>query len=272
MDNLFKNRSIYLWDDEIDFLGKEIGSTDITVTSVDNPSCFETITLNVVTDTEDPYIRDCYLIDNETIYMNFSENIDETFLLNKSNFSITKDPDGDSVAISSITNLTTGLSSSARLLVNLQTPLDVYDEITVTVDNLEDRSGNVISETTYNHGYVPPLNTVIDTSEIIESNGKFKLDAGAVTLTTNENYIQDYYNVLLCESGVAPYRYTPEICSIQSDGSTSDYFPDYMLDNDDYELYIYALYDIDGDFTTTDDQYPTISDAVQYTVTTGDDW
>jgi hypothetical protein len=276
---LFSNDNLEIYEnsyfDELIFFGKKTGSTEITITSVDNPDVFKTVTITVEADNDKPQIDNCYLIDSQTIYLDFTENMDESTLLNISNYTIIKDPAGtkESVIINSITNLKEEDFSNSEILLNLQSPLILYDEITVTADNLTDKSGNVIYGESFKHGFIPPISSVIDISCILENNGKIKLAPGAIPGLESTNYIPDEIYVLLFYSGETPYRSINKAqYSINSDGSTSEYFPEnYSLYNEEYDLYIYAFYDMDGNTATTDDWYSDISDPVQYTVTSGED-
>lgn len=275
---------------DFDVWCKSEGTLTVTVTSDDNESIEDTITITINADTTVPEIEDFRALDGNTLYMAFSERMNSTEVVNTGNYTLTKN--GSPAAIGSITLISDDNEPRTQISMSLGEALADGDELGITIANsVSDLAGNGISDSDNDSDgqadnyaestYYPGPSNGVDATKIEESNGNLSLAAGAVTIESA------WYNymVFAVPAGEALSQTSiVGICFIDPDDGSSagsnfkeGFDPssaDKTFENGDYDLYVSATYDQngnggDGDGSENEPMTFNIADKVTYTVTTG---
>ncbi len=269
---------------------KSAGNLIVTVTSDDDDSITDTLSITIDADNTPPEIEDFRALDANTLYMVFSERMNSTEIVDTINYSLTKN--SSSAAIDSITLISADDEPRTQISLSLGEALADGDELGITVaTSVSDLAGNGISDADNDSDgqadnyaestYYPGPSNGVDATKIEESNGNLSLAAGAVTIESA------WYNymVFAVPAGEALSQTSiVGICFIDPDDGSSagnnfkeGFDPssdDKIFENGDYDLYVSATYDLNGnggDGDGSDDEPMTfnIADKVTHTVTTG---
>lgn len=268
-------------DNFVNITGLNSGTATLTITSDDDDTISESFTITISDDVTSPLLEDILILDGETVYVSFSEEVDDVQLETLANYSIIKDPSGAAISIGITSIDLVSLSPKSIVYLNFSSALSIGDEIELTVNGISDLSGNTIvsngSDNVSESTYVPSHDLNVNLAQVSEANGSLSLTAGGVAIASAPaNFNPDSFQVFAVNSGnILAQNTVIAGGNVASDGSTAVFFDlmtgdDVIFANGSYDLYVKGDYDIDGDFiSTTDDQYFSFEGPVVYTVTTG---
>ena len=264
----------------INLTGLTSGSAVLTITCDDDPDFCETFNVTVLDDTVTPEMEDILVMDEDSIYVSFSEEIKLVDAETIANYSLILDPSGVAISISVDTVELIALSPKTILYLHLNSSLSIGDEIELTVNAMRDLSDNLISTSGDDHKsastYVPGHGLNVSSGLVSDSSGTISLSIGAVSVSSaSANFNPDSFQVYAVTSGDALSQSSiVAAANIASDGSTGTFQDltiggDVIFANGIYDLYVKGDYDVDGNFATTEDQYFSFEGPISYTVTSG---
>ena len=269
----------------------------VTVTSDDDPSIYDSFSVTVSNDSQAPWIQELFAVDNKTLYVAFSETMDNGGSLSTGNYSLVRNPSGvaETLTVSSITRVSDdSLDSKTILYLYIDETLLEGDvvELTGASPALFDLAGNALSTDVLTEvgrpgnvlqtQYVASHGLAVTPGDLYEEDGQISVlggtesiyPAGSNWVPSEGQYLVIGANAVLSETSILAEGVIGTYgASLDHDANVSPLlWEDSILvfKNGEYLIYMMFLYDLDGDFTgTTDDKIMVFGDPAAFTVTTG---
>lgn len=163
-------------------IGLAQGSTTVTVAAADNPLVYDTIDITVGVDTEGPKLDEFgFLVDDDTIQLEFTELMDTASLETTAIYEITVD--GSPVTVTGATVVTPENPwYGTQVQVDLATAPGDGAQIGVTVTGGQDLVGNVLTANTAGFRTGVAFGSIDESKLVIGADGTLSFSAGGVTM------------------------------------------------------------------------------------------